>query len=139
MKLRSLAIAVVCAGVTTGVTAAPAQAAGESWIVIASSPATDNWAWAIRRSKDDATQVAIGQCSKHGATDCQWVARSTNCAAYAKRDNGRGNGGTGPSLWDAEHDALLKNGGGWIEVSKCTQAGSAPSPSGPPVNFDDEP
>ena len=121
-RIAAVVAGCAAAGLITGVTAAPAEASAGSYLVIASSPSTERWAWAIRREESDAIQVAIGQCSKYGARDCDWVA-STNhgCAAYARRSDGRGNGGTGDTLWAAERDARLKNGGGWIVVSKCLQ------------------
>lgn len=119
----SVVAGVAVAGLLAGITAAPATASSDSWVAIAASSGVEYWGYGVdSRSRDEAKRIAMYHCSKLGATNCKVVASMRNgCVAVAVRDDGRGHGGSGQSLSQAENDAIWENGGGWIVGSACAE------------------
>ncbi len=99
----------------------PPVVTGKKWAAIAYSPATTVFGWAINASsQDEATNTAVNYCKQYGGTDCQSAAYEPNgCVALAKSDTSW-YGGIGPTIEAAEKDAVARNNGGNILVSKCS-------------------
>ena len=105
----------------SALTAAPAIAAADSYVAIAYSPDTGIFGWANNASTRAAAEsAAMAYCAQYGGTDCQIAVWTKNgCAALAV-DADSWNGGYAATSAAAEAQALSENGGGTIEVSKCS-------------------
>lgn len=117
--LMAAAGAGMAAGALT--TAGPASAAPSTFVAISYSPSTGSWGWGNRYDNlNSAVNRSLSECRNQGGTDCQFVAWAENaCAALAVSDTSY-YGFWGQNLYLAEQAALQKNGGGHIEVSRCS-------------------
>lgn len=125
MSVKRLTALVACgaaaAAALSALTVSPATAAADTYIAIAFSPATGVYGWANNAStRADAENAAMGYCAQYGGTDCRVAAWAVNgCAALAV-DADSWNGGWASTLAAAEANAMKGNGGGTIQVSKCS-------------------
>ena len=99
----------------------PAGAAADTYVAIAYSPSDGIYGWANNAStRGDAENAAMSYCVQYGGADCQVAAWTKNgCAALAVA-GGSWHGGYASTAAAAEAGALKANGGGSIEVSKCS-------------------
>ena len=100
---------------------APAGASADTYVAIAYSEDAGVSGWANNAStRADAESMAMSHCADYGGTDCTIVVWAKNgCGALAV-DGSNWAPGLGATLAAAEADALKDNGGGSIEVSKCS-------------------
>lgn len=116
------AAAVLAAGaVAAGAMAAAAPAsAATRYVAIAYSPGTHVSGWANGYDNLDGAHVrALNECNKAGGSHCVTVTWSRNgCAALAVRGDNY-YGWYGATRAAAEQEALRRNSGGYIAVSKC--------------------
>ena len=102
-------------------TIGPAGASADTYVAIAYSTDAGVFGWANNAStRSQAESMAMGYCADYGGTDCKVVVWAKNgCGALAV-DGADWAPGLGATLAAAEADALNDNGGGSIEVSKCS-------------------
>jgi Domain of unknown function (DUF4189) len=119
----------VAAGATSAgmFLAAPANAA-DKYVAISFSPENGAYGWGNNYDSEDGARIrSLSECQNYGGTHCVFIAWARNgCAALAVGDrNPYGGfdqyyGWYGPSIASAEQQALAKNGGGTILISKCS-------------------
>lgn len=99
----------------------PAGAAADTYVAIAFSASDGIYGWANNAStRADAENAAMSYCNQYGGADCQIAVWAKNgCAALAV-SAGSWHGGYASTAAAAEAGALKANGGGSIEVSKCS-------------------
>jgi hypothetical protein len=103
-----------------GLATAPPAAAASKYVAIAYSPVTYAYGYGRNQPTVDAAHVrALTECSKAGGSHCVTVTWAQNsCAALAVKGENY-YGWHGPTLQAAEQEALQRNGGGVIAVSRC--------------------
>jgi hypothetical protein len=101
--------------------APPASAGGDTYVAISYSPETDKWGTGWNFNTLDAARTrSLSECQNAGGNHCIFVAWAKNgCAALAV-DGDRYYGWYGANPIDAQDQALVKNGGGTIEVTQCS-------------------
>ncbi len=106
----------IAVATSTLLLSAPAHADSD-WNAIAYSVATGAHGYAYSPSHDKAESLALGYCSRDGASDCEIAATSdTGCLAAAV-DGNHLVGGLGPTEEAAKNDAV--RGGGSAVLSWC--------------------
>jgi hypothetical protein len=119
--LTATALLVVSGALAAGAlaTAPPAMAASK-YVAIAYSPVTHSYGYGRNQPTLDAAHVrALDECSKAGGSHCVTVTwAQTSCAALAVKGEDY-YGWYGATLQAAEQEALQRNGGGVIAVSRC--------------------
>lgn len=122
MAAAMLAAAGATVAAGTLAAAAPADAApAKTYVAISYSPETGHWGWGNQYNNlEQATIRSLSECQNAGGNHCVFIAWAENgCAALAV--NGPSYyGWYGPTLSAAESAALQRNGGGHIEVSRCS-------------------
>jgi hypothetical protein len=107
--------------------AAPANAAADNFVAISFSTENGAYGWGNSYSDLDSARIrSLSECQNHGGTHCVFLTWAKNwCSALAVGDrNVYGGydsyyGWYGPTLPNAEQQALAKNGGGHVLVSRC--------------------
>jgi Domain of unknown function (DUF4189) len=107
--------------------AAPANAEPDKYVAISFSPENGAYGWGNSYNDLDGARIrSLTECQNFGGTHCVFIAWAKNwCAALAVGDrNPYGGydqyyGWYGPTQADAEQQALAKNNGGRILVSRC--------------------
>jgi hypothetical protein len=108
--------------------AAPASAAADTYVAISFSPENGVYGWGNNYGDLDGARIrSLSECQNHGGNHCVFIAWAKNwCAALAVGDRGvygqydNYYGWYGPTLADAQQQALAKNNGGHILVSRCS-------------------
>lgn len=104
-----------------GLSAVPAHADADKFVAISYSAESHVFGWGNNYTDLDGARIrSLSECQGHGGNHCEFIAWSKNgCAALAVNgDNFYG--WYGPTAQDAEREALARNGGGHILVSKCS-------------------
>lgn len=92
-----------------------------TFVAISYSPATGNWGWGNQYNNlNDAVNRSLTECSNAGGTNCQFVAWAQDACAALAVNGGSYYGFWGQNQYLAEQAALAKNGGGHIEISRCS-------------------
>jgi Domain of unknown function (DUF4189) len=107
--------------------AAPANAAADKYVAISFSPETGVYGWGNNYNDLDGARIrSLVECQNHGGSHCVFIGWAKNwCSALAVGDRGvygqydNYYSWYGPTLADAEQQALAKNNGGRILVSRC--------------------
>jgi Domain of unknown function (DUF4189) len=100
--------------------AAPANAQADKFVAISYSPETGSYGWGNNYDSLDGARIrSLSECQNFGGNHCVFLAWSRNgCAALAVNGDNY-YGWYGATRWEAEQQALSRNGGGYILVSQC--------------------
>jgi Domain of unknown function (DUF4189) len=111
----ALAVAAMTTAAATTVALAPTAGADDNWGAIAYA---HSGAWG--RSWDYPTAAAAQATAMNSCyySDCSVLTTFTGCGAVA-RNAWKFQGGNGPNLSAAMHDALARIGRGWIDSWVC--------------------
>ena len=127
MRLACAALLVASGAVVVGgIGAAPANAASK-FVALSFSPVNGAYGWGNNYDDLEGARIrSLVECQNHGGSHCVFIGWAENwCAALAVGPRNPYGGYDqyhswyGPTLADAEQQALNKNGGGTILVSRC--------------------
>jgi Domain of unknown function (DUF4189) len=125
MSIKRLATVVgsgaVIVAAMVSLTVAPANADEDKFVAISYSPDNGAYGWGNNYATlDEATNRSLSECQNFGGTNCARVAWAKNqCAALAVDDDSY-YGWYGRNRIEADAQALVKNHGGRILVSRCS-------------------
>jgi Domain of unknown function (DUF4189) len=131
-RIAAAALLVTASATTAGMLLAAAPAnADDKFVAISFSPENGAYGWGNNYDSQDGARIrSLTECQNYGGTHCVFIAWAQNgCAALAVGDkNPYGGfdqyyGWYGPTLAAAEQQALDKNGGGHVLVSRCATGG----------------
>jgi hypothetical protein len=117
------AAGVVAAGALDSAAPAKADEDGQ-WVAIAWSPDNGKYAWQNNAwDQQQAQDTALMSCANFGGTHCEITGFAHNACVAMAISPGQAHGWWGPTIDEASQAALQKNGGGAVEVARCSSGG----------------
>lgn len=100
--------------------AAPASA-DDTFVAISYSEESHVWGWGSDYPTLDGARIrSLSECQSHGGNHCEFIAWAENSCAALAVDGNKFYGWYGATIADAKREALARNGGGRIAVSRCS-------------------